>query len=407
VGLFGRLGSGNIGNDGTLEAMLRYLEIEQPDAVVDAMCSGPDEVTARFGIPARYLHWNHSPSPGGRSVPVMLGKLTRITVGAVIDTWRTALWVGAHDVVIVPGMGSLEASLQIRPWEMPYSLFLLATAGRLLGTKVAMVSVGATRIPQRVSRWLMLAAARQSTYRSFRDEYSRDEMQKMGVDVSMDEVYPDLVFALTTPPDSPHGARDVGVGVMAYFGPSNARRWSAEILQTYVTNIELLVTWLVASGYTVRLVTGDSADEPVAERILSDLAQEHPNLTPGAVTFVPTRSIEALMEQMGFVELVVATRYHNVLCALTCGKPAISVGYGVKHDALMTSMGLGEYCHQLRSMDLEVLKEQFSKLQAASDELKATLATHNQENQERVAHQFELLSATLFAPAGQSRTTTR
>ena len=41
VGLFGHLGSGNIGNDASLEAMLKYLSADQPGAILDAMCPGP------------------------------------------------------------------------------------------------------------------------------------------------------------------------------------------------------------------------------------------------------------------------------------------------------------------------------------------------------------------------------
>jgi len=40
VGLFGLLGSGNIGNDASVEAIMRYLRIEYPDATIDAMCMG-------------------------------------------------------------------------------------------------------------------------------------------------------------------------------------------------------------------------------------------------------------------------------------------------------------------------------------------------------------------------------
>lgn len=37
VGLFGLLGSGNLGNDGSMEAVLGYLRSAHPEAVVDAI----------------------------------------------------------------------------------------------------------------------------------------------------------------------------------------------------------------------------------------------------------------------------------------------------------------------------------------------------------------------------------
>jgi polysaccharide pyruvyl transferase WcaK-like protein len=41
VGLFGLLGSGNSGNDASMETVLAYLREAHPDAVVDALCGGP------------------------------------------------------------------------------------------------------------------------------------------------------------------------------------------------------------------------------------------------------------------------------------------------------------------------------------------------------------------------------
>src|SRR5207247_158291 len=52
VGFFGLLGSGNLGNDGSLDAFLAYLHKEYPDAEVDFLCAGPDQIVARYGLPA-------------------------------------------------------------------------------------------------------------------------------------------------------------------------------------------------------------------------------------------------------------------------------------------------------------------------------------------------------------------
>ena len=57
VGLVGLLGSGNLGNDGSLEAVLAYLGTEHPDAILDFLCSGTDYMTARYGVPATRLRW--------------------------------------------------------------------------------------------------------------------------------------------------------------------------------------------------------------------------------------------------------------------------------------------------------------------------------------------------------------
>ena len=55
VGLFGLLGSGNIGNDASMEAVLKYLRTRHPSAVVDVMCSGPERVSEQYGIAAEQM----------------------------------------------------------------------------------------------------------------------------------------------------------------------------------------------------------------------------------------------------------------------------------------------------------------------------------------------------------------
>ena len=57
MGLFGLLGSGNSGNDASLETVLAYLREAHPEAAVDAMCGGPERVRASYGIDTVPIFW--------------------------------------------------------------------------------------------------------------------------------------------------------------------------------------------------------------------------------------------------------------------------------------------------------------------------------------------------------------
>ena len=160
---------------------------------------GPEVVVARYGIPATRLHWYNPERQRGSGMMALAGRCLGLGLGMGIDAFRTASWVRRHDAVIVPGMGVLEATVPMRPWQTPYSMFLLCASGRLFGTKVALVSVGTNVIHQRLTRWLITAAARLAHYRSYRDDISRDAMRQMGLDISGDAVYPDVVFSLPPP----------------------------------------------------------------------------------------------------------------------------------------------------------------------------------------------------------------
>ena len=241
VGFFGLLGSGNLGNDGSFEAVLRRLRVHHPEAVLDAMCMGPERMSSYYGVPAIPLHWST-----GR-VDRVSGTSARVVwmLGKVIDAWRTFSWVRRHDVVVVAGAGVLENSLPMRATGVPYSVFLLCASGKLARTRVALLSVGATKIRQRPTRWLRDTAARLAYYRSYRDTVSREVMQESGSFAAHDPVYTDLVFSLPAPPSSPTGdTRLVGVGIMAFFGSADDRHNGQLIHKRYIdamTQIHLLV----------------------------------------------------------------------------------------------------------------------------------------------------------------------
>jgi len=106
VGLFGHLGACNIGNDASMQSLVSYIRSQHGDAVIDAMCSGPERVTELYGMSAVALFWQHrfeGRVSGAAAVPLKV-------VGKVLDTFRTGAWVRRHDVVMVPGAGVLEGA---------------------------------------------------------------------------------------------------------------------------------------------------------------------------------------------------------------------------------------------------------------------------------------------------------
>ncbi|QDY75387.1 polysaccharide pyruvyl transferase family protein [Streptomyces qinzhouensis] len=395
VGVFGLLGSGNLGNDGSLEAVLGYLRAEHPDAVVDALCGGPETVTARYGIPATRLHWYRGEYRTASRAGAIAGK----GLGKLVDVFRTAAWVRRHDVVIVPGMGVLEATLPLRPWGFPYSLFLLCATGRLTGTRVALVSVGAAAIGRRSTRTLVRWSARLAAYRSYRDDLSRDAMRAMGVDTARDEVYPDLAFALPVPgagvPPDPPGP--VCVGVMAFHGGNDDRARAEEIHRRYLDGTTRFVRALAEDGRQVRLLTGDEADATVVAAILE--AVDSP-----LVTAAEAASLADLMKETAAAATVVATRYHNLICALKAGTPTLALSYAAKSEALMARMGLGVYCHPAREVDADRLLEQFRALERRSAELRRTLTERNELAARQLDHQFTALTKTLFPATDHTHT---
>jgi polysaccharide pyruvyl transferase WcaK-like protein len=395
VGLFGLLGSGNLGNDASFEVVLAYLRAHHPDAVLDAMCMGPERLRSEYGIEAVPLQWyrkyqDRVPGPAAAAFKVL---------GKAIDAYRTASWARRHDVVIVPGMGVLEASLPLKASGTPYAMFLLCASGKLFGTKVALVSVGATIINQRLTRWLFDWAARLAFYRSYRDTGSREAMRQRGLDVTGDQVFPDLVFGLPVPPSGPGDPRTVGVGVMAYFGNNDDRGQADQIHTSYIDAMTSFVRWLIDTGHRAQLFWGDDVDQTAVQEILAGLRQQRPGLDPASVVAEPFSSLRELIDAMTSVGTVVGIRYHNVMSALKLSRPTISIGYSSKHDCLMADMGVPEFALSARALDADHLIRQFTEMEGRAVELRLSLEERNKARVHDLNRQFALLSSLLF-PAG-------
>jgi polysaccharide pyruvyl transferase WcaK-like protein len=402
VGLFGLLGVGNIGNDASLEAMLNYLRSEHPDATIDALCAGPRVVADRYSIPAAPLYWYYEQN---QDLPRGVAAVLKV-LGRGIDLIRTLSWVRRHDVVIVPGMGILEASLPLRAWQTPYALLLLCAAAKLFDTKVALVSVGAGRINQRLCRWLFNSAARLAFYRSYRDAGAWEAMRQRGLDTTADQVYPDLAFALPSEPYEAGDPQTVVVGVMAHYGNNDDRKHADEIYAAYVGKMKSFVRWLVDDGRRVSLIIGDTngSDIVVAQEIVADIAASRPGLDSSRVVAEPVATFADVARTIQSAGSVVAIRYHNVLCALKLAKPTIAIGYSPKHEALMADMGLPDFYEPVGSLDVDELIQRFSELERRSAELRQVLTKRNLVTSQLLDDQFAVLSAVLFGLGGALRT---
>lgn len=398
VGIFGKVGAGNIGNDASMESILGFLERYYPDAVISAMCTGPQTLRTRYGIDdAVPMFWHNKYNATGAASGMLK------VLGRCLDTFRTAAWVRRHDAVIVPGAGILEASLPMVPRGWPYALFLLSAYGKVFRTRVALVSVGAGAVKKPTTRWLMNNAARLAFYRSYRDPGAREAMRGRGIDVSGDRVYPDLAFALAPPPVVPVDEKLVAVGVMDYHGTDDERKQAREIYASYVAAMKSFVRWLAEGDHKVLLLVGDTngSDGAVVDDIMADVRASLPDLDPSAVTAAAASSYSEVMGVLRPVNCVVAIRYHNVLCALKLAKPTISIGYSPKHDVLLADMGLADFVQDVNTLDVDELKKLFTDLESRSAELQKIVAERNAAKVEHLESQFKLLGTVLCPRASQ------
>ena len=296
------------------------------------MAMGHEQMTTLYGGTGIAMQWDED-----AGLTCRLPRRLRQLLGRLIDPVRTWSWVGTADVVLVPGMGVWEATVPLRPWGPHYGLLCLGIAARFRGAPLAYVSVGADTGNQRVIGSMVRWSARMSHYRSYRDELSRSAMRRLGVSADDDQVYADLAFAMEPPAKCPHAGRALGLGLMNFHGNSDQRAESARLHDQYVAGMRTFLRLMVDDGWEVRLMTGDVEDAAIVRDVRAALLTDAER---ARVVEQPVSSLSELMDVIAGVDIMVGSRFHNVLCGVLVGVPTLSVSYAPKNDALLASVGL-------------------------------------------------------------------
>ena len=121
--------------------------------------------------------------------------------------------------------------------------------------------------------------------------------------------------------------------------------------------------WLLAQEYDVRLLIGDRWDVHAIQEFRDLLRERLSVYDEGHIIDEPVFSVEDLLSQIAATDIVVATRFHNVLLALLCDKPVISISFHHKCESLMSAMGLSAYCLDINDLKADRLIEKFCDLE--------------------------------------------
>jgi polysaccharide pyruvyl transferase WcaK-like protein len=355
LGVLGFFGLGNLGNEGSLTALLDQLR--SADADVDVRCfAGNPEAARREHVIACTALMSHRSRPGAGG-PL---ETVRKACGRLVDVPRIWRLVGEVDVVVVPGMGVLEPNLDdANVWGFPYWQFLAALAARLRRRPFVLLSVGVGVPEDRWVRFYFRSTLRLARYCTFRDQGSRSAANRLRGRARPGTVSADLAFALTEPPAPAHPVEGrVVLGVMT----PDSRGAGVDVVAVYAEKVSQAIVRLLDRGHTLRLVVGDLADRAVADRIRELVVRQRPRTDAAVLGVCDADTLHALMVEMAQAEVVVASRYHNLVCALKVRRPAVSLGYADKNAELLAEFGLAGYDQPMRDFDVEVLDHQVQEL---------------------------------------------
>lgn len=358
VVLYGLFGFGNTGNDASLKVMLDHLRRLKPDARITVVATQPDAVSGAHGVPAVAIH----PTSLTASLPTSAaGRLV-----SEARRWGQArALLQSADCLIVPGTGILD-DFGCTVMQHPYQLWKWCTAARQVGAGVKFVSIGAGPVEQPWSRRFFRWSARAATHRSYRDEASRSFARDvLGLNIEHDVVTPDLVFGLDPPVTERHAGpvQTVGVGVMDYHTWRGDKNSLGDGYETYMSKLTEFCHWLLRRNLHLHLLLGEPGDQATAADLHARLVRRETGFAK-SLSIADIRTIDDLCREIGKTDAVVATRFHNIVSAMLCARPAVSIGYAHKNRAVMHDFGLGEYCQNIWDFDVTTLCKHFDAVTA-------------------------------------------
>ncbi len=408
---WGLFGQQNLGNECTLQAIRYNVQRYLPDAELTCICTIPEDTSARHDIPAfpiaeRYLKASNSETRRrqGNVLMTLFPKILIRIPKELLETIRALKILKDTDMLVVPGTGFLTDAAT-GPFGWPYDIFKWSLIARLCRCKLLYVSVGAGPIYNRLSRWLIRSALSLADFRSYRDDSTKRYLKGIGFPAKNDRVYPDLAFNLPEAviPRGDHHIRKrtvVGVGLMTYAGEMSGGKPGNAIYLDYLNKMLIFVRWLLAHDYDVRLLIGDVLYDRPVKQDFTDLLREHEPMYgkgEGRIVDEPIVSVEQLLLQLAETDVVVATRFHNVLLALVLNKPVISIAFHHKCVSLMTDMGLSQYYQDIHNLDVDKLIRQFSDLVESQEGLRPLIKQKTEEFRKALDEQYAVIFGDGFA----------
>jgi polysaccharide pyruvyl transferase WcaK-like protein len=396
IAFYGHFDSTNFGNESTLQAILYHLRCFQPDAEVTCISTRPEATVLTHHISAIPISDTYLQSWVPRN-PLMR-VLRKICVGlpSELHRWvKGLIRLSRTDMLIIPGTGLLTDAYGLLGWG-PYNLLKWSVIAKICRCKLLFVSIGAGPIYGILGRCFVKSVLSLADFRSYRDNSTMQCLKSIGFRADNDRVYPDLAFSLpeTVIPHQPTKEirrSVVGLGLMEYAGKYSVAEPSDTIYLAYLETLVVVVRWLLARDYDVRLLSGDLGDVHSKQEFRDLLRERLSVCDPGRIIDEPICSVKDLLSQIAATDVVVATRFHNVVLSLLCDKPVISISFHHKCESLMSAMGLSEYCLDINELQADRLIQKFCDLEVNTDNIKPLIKEKTRQYRESLAEQYKFI----------------
>ena len=416
IGLLHHIGGGNLGDDATMDVVMRNIKQRWPHAAITAFSMNPDDTEKRHGIPAYRVStktWPFGYKPPSTEATLketvktlasrykfvfyLLRTIYALTIRMPRAFFRELSFLAASfrimrtlDLLIISGGGQLTE--WGGPWAFPYTIFRWVLLAKFTRVRCIFLNVGAGPLTHPLSKFFVNRALHAADYVSFRDGQSRVLAHELGF-TGESEVFPDSAYSLEVraPSTSCSGKRDhsiVGIAPMPYCDPRvDPAEKNQIVYDDLIDKFAMFASWLARHSYSLALFGSDIGVDPLA---IEDLRRELRNRYGVATSqYDSVNSIHELLATMSAMDYVVTCRFHGVVFAHLLNKPVLAISHHPKVMNLMKDLGLSKYCVDIRKFDPDILTDVFQSLVNNTDEIKSHMAASLMIYRSQLTTQFD------------------
>jgi len=425
VGILGHVGNENLGDEAIIAAVIQNIRRRWPNAEIRGFTLAPSDTKERHGVlsfpirrGARTKHLaesrdRESTAPGPPTDISLLQRMKELLKGipilssiarSTLRALETVPEIGREvsflldcrqctkglDLLIFAGSHQLNHFVG-GPWSFPYTVLKWALLARMAGAKVVFLSLGAGPIDTWLGRRFIRNALKLSSYRSYRDETSKQVVDTLHV-FETNKVVPDLAFSLDSPIVSKAAAGSrvpiVGINPMPlysdYWHITDKRKYEA-----YVGKLAVFADWLVDRGCEVRFIPTQLKVDPAVIGDVRRRMTQHGRPEHDKLIVEPTiQCLDDLLSALSELDIMVATRYHGILLSLALHKPVLAVAYHAKSRDLMNWLGQGDYVINGDTFSVDELTGKFPFLEKESGSIASSLRRQTPNFQSAVQAQY-------------------
>jgi polysaccharide pyruvyl transferase WcaK-like protein len=335
---------------------------------------------------------------------VSLGKLVFREVRHCVQGYR---FLRTHDLLIVSGGGQLDEEWG-GAWGHPFALFKWGVLARMARIPYVIASVGACKVDSTTCRFFLSAALRVASYRSFRDEKSREVASGLLARAAEDPIVPDLAFSL--PPlqlpvpasirSISQGRTVVAISPIAYCKPGSWPNEDSALYGRYVQKMAQIVLKLLERGCVPVIVCSSIGDDDaVIPDILGSIGDESRARFAGQMHIPAIRTWKDLVGVLWDADYLIASRLHSAILGFVTQTPTIAISFDPKVDWVMEDLGQTDYLFEIRKFAAGDVIEALDRIESRTDGVRKQIGSYQRRILSAFALQYDALAEFVLGPS--------